>query len=282
MLDRRQALVGIATCAASGIALSSPYSARAATERGWQPLFNGNDLSGWTFFHDKVGSRDIHRVVSVEDGVLHFLAPAFDRAQPSTMGHIATVDVWSDYHLRLAFKWGQERFSSRNLQRRNSGILYHMGPEKDRLFPDCVEFQIEEGDVGDAIMVNTKGLQGPLLGGTPLWPNWIPAIPKVYEEPVVAGNIARQWFRHSGQYERLDGWNTLDLYAFGDQAAHLVNGRIVMTLFSMIGSSGAADTSTRPLTKGRIALEFESAEVSFKDVMIRPLDRAAIAQLGAR
>ena len=36
----------------------------------------------------------------------------------------------------------------------------------------------------------------------------------------MAGGVARQWFRHAGDYERPDGWNTLDLYAFGDQAEH--------------------------------------------------------------
>jgi hypothetical protein len=282
MLDRRQAVVGIGALAAAAMAPSPLFAAvDAPSAEGWRPLFNGNDLEGWTFFHDKVGDRDVHSAVSIEDGVLHFLGPGFDRAQGSTMGHIATVDAWRDYHLRLEFRWGSARFSPRSLQRRNSGILYHMGPERGRLFPDCVEFQVEEGDVGDAVMVNTKALQGPLLGGTPLWPNWIEAIPRVYEEPLVAGKIARQWFRHAGQYEKLDDWNTLDLFAFGDQAAHLVNGRIVMTLFSMIGRGGAAGAATRPLSSGRIALEFEAAEVFFRNVMIRSLDREAIALLKA-
>ena len=281
MITRRNALAGICAVGAASLYRSSLVADVPSAKRGgWQPLFNGNDLDGWTFFQDKVGDRDVHGVVSIEDGILHLLGPKFDRTQRSTMGHIATTDEWSNYHLRLEFKWGTERFAPRSLQRRNSGILYHMGPEKDRLFPDCVEFQVEEGDVGDAVMVNTKGLQGPVLGGTPLWPNWISAIPKVYEEPLIAANIARQWFRHSGDYEKLDGWNTLDLYAFGDQAAHLVNDRIVMTLFSMIGRAAGGSPAT-PLTKGRIALEFEAAEVFYRNVAIRSLDEAAIDQLKA-
>lgn len=279
MIHRREAMTRIGYAGAVALFPQVLTVATAsAKDVGWQPLFNGNDLDGWTFFHDKVGDRDIHGVVSIEDGVLHFLGPKFDRTQPSTMGHIATVGEWSDYHLRLQFKWGTERFSPRTLQRRNSGILYHMAPDKDRLFPDCVEFQVEEGDVGDAVMVNTKAVQGPVFGGTPLWPNWIPAIPKVYEQPLVVGDIARQWLRHSGVYETLDGWNTLDLYAFGDQAAHLVNGRIVLSLFSMIGRA-APGSQAQPLTKGRIALEFEAAEVFFRNVAIRRLDETAIAQL---
>ncbi len=279
MFDRRFAIKAFGLAGASGmlpLRLLAQSPSPVAWE--WQSLFNGRDLEGWTFFHDKVGNRDVHRVVSIDQGILHFLGPKFDRAQKSTMGHIATTKEWSNYHLRLDFKWGEERYSPRSLQRRNSGILYHMGPERDRLFPDCVEFQIEEGDVGDAIMVNTKGLQGPLLGGTPLWPNWIPALPKTYDQPQAAGGIARQWFRHSGNYENLSGWNTLDLYAIGDQAAHLVNGRIVLTVFSMIDSHGTADEA-KPLTGGRIALEFEAAEVMFRNVRIRQLDDALIARL---
>jgi hypothetical protein len=280
MINRRDALLGAGAIAAAGAA---PSGLLAATpeDQGWRALFNGNNLEGWTFFHDKVGDRDLHNAVSIEDGVLHFLGPRFDATQRSTMGHIATVDQWSDYHLRLEFKWGNRRFAPRSLQRRNSGILYHMRPETDRLFPDCVEFQVEEGDVGDAVMVNTKALQGPLFGGTPLWPNWIPSLPKAYEAPLVVGDMARQWFRHSGHYEQLDDWNTLDLYAFGDQAAHLVNGRIVLTIYSMIGRPPAPGAQSKPLTGGRIALEFEAAEVFFRHVMIRPLDRSAIEQLKA-
>ena len=279
-MNRRETLFGLGALAAGGLVRPRAAVAAISDPPGWRPLFNGHNLDGWTFYHDKVGDRDVHRVVSIEGGALHFLGPKFDRSQPSTMGHIATTEEWENYHLRLEFRWGLERFAPRSLQRRNSGLLYHMGPERDRLFPDCVEFQIEEGDVGDTIMVNTKALQGPLLGGTPLWPNWIPAFPKAYEEPQVGGGLARQWFRHSGNYERLEGWNTLDLYAFGDQAAHLVNGRIVNTLFSMIGRApeGAAPL---PLTKGRIALEFEAAEVHFRTIAIRTLDAAAIAALRA-
>jgi hypothetical protein len=279
MIHRRAAMARIGSVGAAALFPQVLAAGTAsAKEVGWQPLFNGNDLDGWTFFHDKVGDRDVHNVASIDDGVLHFLGPKFDRSQPSTMGHIATVEEWGNYHLRLEFKWGTERFAPRTLQRRNSGILYHMAPDKDRLFPDCVEFQVEEGDVGDAVMVNTQGLQGPVFGGTPLWPNWIPAIPKVYEEPLVVGSLARQWFRRSGVYEELDEWNTLDLYAFDDQAAHLVNGRIVLTLFSMI-SRAAGGSAAKSLTKGRIALEFEAAEVFFRNVAIKPLDESAIAQL---
>lgn len=273
-MNRRRFLGSSVAC---GLAALAPPSVLAASrDVGWQRLFDGRSLDGWTFFQQGIGNIDRRNAVVAERGVLHFLGPRYT-APDAPPGHIATAAPWSDYHLRLQYRYGERRWAPRALQRRNSGILYHMAPETDRLFPDCVEFQLEEGDVGDAIMVNTKGLMGPSLGGTPLWPNWIPALPSDYQAPVAAGGVRRQWHRHAGEYERLDDWNTVDLYAFGDQAAHLVNGRIVTTLFRMV--KAGPDGREVPLTRGRIALELEWAEIMFRDVMIRPLDAASIQRL---
>ncbi|MBC2665483.1 DUF1080 domain-containing protein [Novosphingobium flavum] len=274
MFDRRDVLKGGTAGLAAGW-LNLPPVAASASEQGWRPLFNGRDLTGWTMFQQGAEGGDPHHVVSIEKGTLHFLGPHYAGPDKATFGHVATEAEYSDYHLRLEFCWGERRFAPRALQRRNSGLLFHMRPERDRLFPDCVEFQIEESDVGDAIMVNTRALQGPLLGGTPLWPNYLPFLPRTYQEPVIAGDIARQWHRHSGQFERLDGWNTLDLYAFADKAAQLVNGRIVNTLFGMIDRTGTA------LHKGRIALEFEAAEIRFRNVVIRNLSSDEIARINS-
>lgn len=265
--------------AGAGAALLSPGIAVAlanAREAAWRPLFDGRTLNGWRFYQQGAGDTDRDGAVAIERGMLHFLGPRY-RGDGTAPGHISTLAEHGDYHLRLRFRWGSARFVPRKLQRRNSGILYHMGPATDRLFPPGVEFQVEEGDVGDAIMIDTRALHGPLLGGTPLWPNYFPSMPQEYVEPVRAGGIARQWFRHSGAFASLDGWNTLDLIAFGDQAAHLVNGRIVNTLFKMTGP-GAQGAST-PLTRGRIALEFEHAEIWFSDIAIRPLSASDIASI---
>ncbi len=272
-MNRRDVFGGAAMLAV-GSSWPAQLLAKAPPRDDWQRLFDGKSLDGWTFYQEGIGATDLRNAVVIKNRELHFLPPSYQHAD-APPGHIATVDEWSNYHLRVEHRWGVRRWAPRALQRRNSGLLYHMGPERDRLFPDCVEFQIQEGDVGDAVVVNSLALQGPLLGGTPLWPNWIEAFPSTYQQPVKAGPYARQWHRQSGHYERLDGWNTLDLIAFDDQAAHLVNGRIANTLFKMRKSDGAG--ALVPMTKGRIALELEWAEVSFRNVMIRSLDAADIA-----
>lgn len=277
MIQRRDMLRGLGAGTAAALlaraAVAAPKKGELASP--WRPLFNGRNLDGWTIYGEGVGNADPHHAITIERGILHLLGPRFEGPDKSSFGHIATTETFANYHLRMDFRFGARRFAPRLLQRRNSGLLYHMAPERDRLFPDCVEFQFEEGDIGDAIMVNTRSLQGPLLGGTPLWPNYFPGLPSDYAEPVKAGGIARQWHRHAGHYERLDDWNTIDLYAFDDQAAHLVNGRIVNTLFRMIGRDG------QPLTKGRVALEFEAAEVFMRNVMIRDLGAEEIQSIKA-
>ena len=277
-MNRRELITNSALLGLSGLLPIPSIAAEDGT--GWKPLFDGKSLEGWTFFQEGIGNIDRMGAVSVEKGgILHFLPPSYnDTTAPP--GHIATVSEWENYHLRLDFRFGERRWAPRKLQRRNGGILYHMGPETDQLFPDCIEFQLEEGDVGDAIMINTLGLQGPSLGGTPLWPNWIPAFPTDYQTPVKAGRYSRQWHPHFGGFERLDDWNRVDLYAFGDQAAHLVNGRIVNTIFRMLKTDSGGNRVA--LTKGRIALELEWAEMMFRNIMIRPLDQNAVARIKAQ
>ncbi|MXO71933.1 3-keto-disaccharide hydrolase [Alteraurantiacibacter buctensis] len=272
MLHRRRAL---SLLAAGGAAMALPGWTRASAQgTGWRPLWDGRSLDGWSFWQDGVGDSDTMGVVSIRNEELHFLGDGYahDTAPP---GFIATMADHGNYHLRLQYRWGERRWAPRGWQARNSGVLYHMGPQRSGLlFPEGIEFQMQEGNCGDAILIDALGVQGPSLGGTPLWPNWIPAFSDVPIEPTVNGGYARRWLPRLSDFERAGEWNTLDLVCFGDQAAQLVNGRIVNTLFKLRRSDG-----TTSLTSGRIALEFEWASVAFRQVMIRELDEAAIASI---
>jgi hypothetical protein len=238
----------------------------------WMALFNGEDLAGWSFYQDGIGETDTTNAVVVEQGTIHMLGPHHTGGDHAGFGHIATVGEHGNYHLRLEYKFGAKRFEPRLLAKRNSGVLYHMFPQRDRVWPNSVELQLQESDVGDAITINTRCYPGADLGGTPAWPNQVPVLARPIW-PAPAGTrpeIERQLVRKSGDFERIQDWNTIEVLAIGDKAAHLVNGRIVNTLFELVGQDVDDRNVYRRLTRGRIGLELEAAEVFFRNVEIRP------------
>lgn len=236
----------------------------------WMPLFNGRNLDGWSFYQDGVGQADTNSAVVVEKGEIHMLGPRY-RPAGTPYGHIATLAEYGDYHLRLEYRFGETRFEPRLLAKRNSGVLYHMYPQRDLIWPNSIEFQLEESDVGDAILINTRCYPGADLGGTPAWPNQIPLEPRpVFTTPPEPRQaIERQHIHKNGDFERQMQWNTIELLAIGNKAAHLVNGRIVASLYDIEGQGVADRNRYTPLTKGRIGLELECAEVYFRRIEIR-------------
>ncbi len=61
-------------------------------------------------------------------------------------------------------------------------------------------------------------------------------------------------------------WNTLELICFEDKAIYIVNGEVVM---SLSGSRYKDGNELKPLTKGKIQLQSEAAEVYFTDIEIK-------------
>ena len=71
--------------------------------------------------------------------------------------------------------------------------------------------------------------------------------------------------------EREFEWNKIEIIAINDKAAHLVNGRIINTLFDMRVQQNDNRNTFVPLTSGRIALEIEAAEAMFRNIQIRQI-----------
>jgi len=237
----------------------------------WVPLFNGRNFEGWDYFQEGVGTTDKTNAAVVHDGMIHMLGPTHTGGDRPGFGHVATQREYSNYHLRVEYRFGERRFEPRLLAKRNSGILYHMFPERDRVWPNCIEFQLEESDLGDAICVNTRCWPGANQGGTPAWPQQPATTPRPSFPPPANPRPAleRQQVLKNGNFEKLDDWNTVELIALGDKAAHLVNGRIVNSLYEIVGQDTTDRSVYRPLSKGRIALELEGAEIFYRKVEIR-------------
>jgi hypothetical protein len=63
-------------------------------------------------------------------------------------------------------------------------------------------------------------------------------------------------------------WNTLDLYCHGDTSMHVVNGKLVMVLYRNEQQSTSGPIA---LTKGKIQLQSEGAEVFYKKIRMESI-----------
>jgi hypothetical protein len=256
----------------TALLLAAPPAAVAQPDKGWNPLFNGRDLSGWyTFLQVHGKNRDPDRVVTIEDGMIRLYRHA-EQGTKVVMGYIATEAEYGDYHLRVKYRWGAKTFEPRLKLKRDAGLYYHILGE-DRVWPRALQFQVQQTDVGDLIALYGFQLDtwtDPKTLGAEI-PTYRPAAEGGRPRVMGGKGLAYQG-RLPGEFE-VDGWNTAEIVARGDSTTHILNGKVVnegVRVRLVDETTGQA----RPVTRGRIALEIEAAELDFRDVEIRPLDAA--------
>ena len=188
-------------------------------------------------------------------------------------GCLISKEEYENYHLQLKFKWGDKKWVPRKDLLKDSGVLYHsigpVGAEHWRTWMLSQEFQIMEGHTGDYWNQATSAMDIRAY------------VPEYIMNPMAhasqeylhigEGGPYQNYCLRSSNYEQPHGeWNTLDLICFEDKSLHIVNGEVVMILKNSryVNSSG----EVLPLTKGKIQLQSEAAELYYKDIRIQPLD----------
>jgi hypothetical protein len=235
---------------------------------GWVALFNGRDLEGWYTYLQRSGRSVAERTgyVGVENGMLHILGMTVPEGNIES-GFLCTNAEFENVRIRMEYKWGVKRFAPRLEFRRDNGLLYHVvGP--DKVFPRGIECQIQERDTGDVFFVDgTRGVQGGLPGfGGSGYPRLITGTPNNVPVPVSSTRLLKD-----GDFEVLDDWNTVEVIARADRATHLVNGRIVNQINALQQPDAANPGQFIPLTRGRIAIEIEYAEIWIRRVDVKAL-----------
>jgi hypothetical protein len=259
----------------------------------WRPLFNGKDLSGWETWlgrpHASVQGVDLPRdengqyvgVVGLNSDPKRVYsvvevdgAPAI-RISGEIFGALTSAEEFENYHLKLEFKWGDEKFEPRTKAVRDSGVLYHcVGPHGgsgggSRAWMQSQECQIQENDCGDywsvadaiadveaePITIDGKHKTVIYKPGAPTWT--LPDTEKLTQKRAVK----------SIENERPAGeWNTVEIICVGGTCRHIINGIENMVLTK---SRRMVDGKEVPLTKGRLQLQSEGAEIFYRNIMIR-------------
>jgi hypothetical protein len=269
----------LVTCAAFG----------ANTDGGWKPLWNGKDLTGWSVWLSKphasvvidgipkddkgayarpIGAHDPLGVFTVAKNVDG--QPAI-RVSGQVFGELRSKESFTNYHLRLQFKWGQKKWPPREkpATQRDSGLLYHVhGPEGEggRVWARSIELQIQERDVGDlyAIMseIAVRSTQRP---GTQIF-DYNPK-GEWHTFSQVPGSDGR-CVKQPDNEKPTGEWNTVELVCLGDDSIHIVNGKVVMRLH---GPLRIDRTPHEPVTSGPVILQSEGAEIFYRDIEWRPI-----------
>jgi hypothetical protein len=204
----------------------------AATRAGDQDktikLFNGKDFTGWKIFLDPKKQADPEKIWSVKDGIIV--------CQGSVNGYIITDKEYSDYVLKVQWRWGKTAPAK---GKRNSGVFVHVtGP--DKIWPKSIEAQLMDGHAGDFWLVGDFKL----------------AVDPKRQDP----KVARHYFRMKDNVEKEIGeWNQYEITCKGDSIKLVINGQLVNA-----GEDAEA-------TKGKILLQSEGAEIHFRNVELTPL-----------
>lgn len=248
----------------------------------WRYLLNGKDLGGWDTYlgapfpatgEDRTGiapiglNKDPKQVFGMvtEDGqkALHITGEQF--------GGISTTEEFENYHLQFQFKWGKLKWHPRENSKMDSGVLYHAVGEHGAdwgFWMQSQELQIQEGDCGDYWGLVGAGFDIPAKKqGEKDWAYDPKGTMVTFSEKSPAG---RHCIKSGGIEKPAGEWNTIDLYCFGDTAVHVVNGQVVMVLYH---SRRPDANGTVPFTKGKIQIQSEGAEVFYRNIRIRAIDR---------
>lgn len=234
----------------------------------WQPLFNGENLDNWdTYLGTPLkGAEDLAKSATTDNvfTVINEDGEKTIRISGVVNGSLATRDTFSNYHLQLVFKWGDEIHSSRN-----SGLLYHSFGEFGEAIGTWmvnIECQLMHGNLGDTYLMNNTYSET--------------AVNEVDGSFIYATNGAVKKFskEHNGPGIKkavdaelpLGEWNTVDLYSVGRTTVYVVNGQVTM----VNKNTGKIENGqVIPLTSGKIQLQSEGAELFIKSIKIKDIKK---------
>lgn len=224
-MKRKQKIVAIVLLA-SAVLVAAALTAAAAQNKG--PivpkkkivLFNGKDFTGWKLFIPKKEGVAPKTVWSIKDGVI--------RCKGKPHGYIRTEADYADYIIHVEWRW--------TARPGNSGVLVQM-QLPDKVWPKCIECQLESGNAGDFWLVGKTEIDG-------------------------HRNYSEQFYnvkKLKPASEKTPGeWNTYEIICRDGCIVPIVNGVIQNV------ATGASVTS------GKICLQSEGAPIEFRNIYLEP------------
>jgi hypothetical protein len=203
---------------------------------GWQLLFNGSDLQGWHNF----GSKGVRQGWQVTDGILVC-------ADPHNAGDLCTAKEFEWFELKLEY----------NIARGgNSGIMFHVADTGSYAWETGPELQLED---------NARARDSIRSG-------WLYALYQPPDDPRTGKPLDAT--KPAGE------WNEIRLVVSPNKCLHEMNGvkYFEYVLDSEEFKEKVALSKFREMPKfaktrrGRIVLQGDHGQISFRNIRIRPID----------
>lgn len=267
-------------------------AAQTRQDSGWTPVFNGKNLDGLYIRSGRAELRDPDRQTHTRidaDGSLYI-------ADPGPAGAICTKANHSYYHARLKYRFASASGTP------NAGGLYHVDSldyvEGDAFgsntvgrvpslqpscggswFPKGFEIQMRRGQTGAVYGVANVWGETHAKDG-----RWDPAGEPRTISPSYSGG-PKNLNPSKGDWPDGPGdWVRMEIYVYGaDSVIHVVNGMRVFKMTDLRhnrlmvpcgtggGNWGAGEKL--PLTNGKMCVQIESANITYRDWEMRPLPR---------
>jgi hypothetical protein len=157
---------------------------------------------------------------------------------------------------------GEKKFGDRVNSKRDAGLIYHFVGE-DKIWPRGIECQVQEQDTGDIFVVWARVTSTV----APRTHTYLPL--EAGGVPVTVGSAGEITSIKKGRMLEVPGWNKVEVRVRGDHATHLVNGEINNAWTNLRQPDPANPGRYLPLTKGKILLQAEGAEVLYRNIEIR-------------
>lgn len=241
--------------------------ASAPEEAGWQPLFDGRSLTGWTpkIAGFALGEDPLGTFVA-EDGAIRV---RYDRYETfaGRFGHLAYRTPFTAYRVRFEYRFdGKHLPDVEGWQQSNSGLMLHgQDPAtitRDQKFPVSLEMQLlgaeraEPGPTGNLCTPGTNVMMGGRLETTHCINSSSPVLPN------------RRWVRAEAEVDR------------AGNVTHVIEGQPVMRYSAP--QYDPTDPDAKPLVAaaggrlriagGWLYLQSEGHPVAFRNIEIKALD----------
>jgi len=254
---------------------------RSSENSRWQSLFNGEDLTGWDTYLGPKYDTILHKWDTIPGGLNTDPLKVFDvtyvdggkamRISGEQFGGISTTREFENFHLQLQFKWGKLQWPPNKKGKKDSGLMYYaVGPQgaDGGFWLRSHEFQIEEGDCGDywACAGAVFDVRAKKENDSTYVYN---KDGDFYSFSTISSN-GRYCQKFPDSEKPTGEWNTIDLYCYGGTSVHIVNGVVNMILQNSRQLDGNKEI---PLTKGKIQIESEGAEVFYRNIKICSIDK---------